>query len=185
MEYSKKAQMQMSIGMIVTIVLMIAFLVVGIVFVNTIRRSTIENIDSIDQSIKNEINQLFAEDDKRGVIVYPPTREIFIKKGDEGGFGFSIRNLLEDDETFSYEVTAAEASCGLSLTKADDLIILGKTRSGINVKSGSILEDTVLISFKISEEIPLCSIAYNIDVEKSNGEGYKNTVSVILHIKAN
>lgn len=175
--------MQMSVGTIVTIVLLMTVLILGLVLVRTIFKGAVENIGSIDQAVKAEINKLFAEDDRRGTIIYPPTREISIKKGDDGGFGFSIRNLLEEDETFSYEVTAAEASCGLSLSKADDLIILGKSRSGINVKSGSILEDPVLITFKISEDIPLCSIAYNVDVEKSNGESYQNTVTVILHIK--
>ncbi len=184
MESSKKAQMQMSIGMIVTIVLLVAFLVVGILFINTIRRGTIENINSIDQSIKNEINKLFAEDDTRKIIVYPPTREISIKKGNEGAFGFSIRNLEEEDGSFSYEVTAAEASCGLSLSKAEDLIILGKSRSGINIKSGSITDDGILVRFKITEDIPLCNVRYGIDVKK-DGTQYGNTISVDLEIKPN
>jgi len=181
MRSSKKAQMQMSVGTIVTIVLLMTVLILGLVLVRTIFKGATSNIDSIDQAVKAEINKLFAEDNNRKIVVYPPTREISIKKGDEGGFGFSIRNLDQEDGSFSYEVKAVETSCGLSLSKADDLIILGKSSSGINVKSGSITDDGLLVKFKISENVPLCNIRYSIDVEK-DGIQYGNTITVDLNV---
>ena len=79
----KQGQMQMSVGTIVTIVLLMTVLILGLVLVRTIFSGAIENIDSIDQSIKSEINKLFAEDDFRKIIIYPPTRVVTIKKGNE------------------------------------------------------------------------------------------------------
>lgn len=181
MNHSKRAQMQMSVGTIVTIVLLMTVLILGLVLVRTIFKGATSSIGEIDQSVKNEINKLFSEDDSRKIVIYPATREISIKKGKEGGFGFSIRNLEEEDGSFSYEVTASEASCGLPLSEADKLINLGKAGSNINIKSGSITEDGILVKFKISESIPLCNIRYKIDVEK-DGIQYGNSVSVDLNV---
>lgn len=182
MNHSKKAQMQMSVGTIVTIVLLMTVLILGLVLVRTIFKGATSNIGDIDQAVKNEINKLFSEDDSRKIVIYPSTREISVKKGKEGGFGFSIRNLEETDGSFSYEVKAKQSSCDLSLSEADKLIHLGRTDSDINVKSGSITEDGILVKFKISESIPICSIRYGIDVKK-DGVQYGNTISIDLNVK--
>ena len=80
MIFQKKAAVEMSVGTIVTIVLLMTTLILGLVLVRTIFSGAIENINSIDQSVKNEINKLFAEDNARKVVVYPPSRLIIIKK---------------------------------------------------------------------------------------------------------
>ena len=49
--------MQMSVGTIVTIVLLMTVLILGLVLTRTIFTSSIENINSIDDSIKEEINK--------------------------------------------------------------------------------------------------------------------------------
>ena len=90
---SKKAAMEMSVGTIVTIVLLMTVLILGLVMVRTIFKGSIENIGQIDQAVKNEINKLFSEDTSRLIVVYPSSRYITIKKGQENlGLGFSIRN---------------------------------------------------------------------------------------------
>ncbi|MBI5803401.1 hypothetical protein HY448_01825 [Candidatus Pacearchaeota archaeon] len=179
-----KAQIQMSIGTIVAIVLFMVFMVLGLILVRTIFTGSIENINSIDQSVKNEINKLFSEDDTRKIVVYPPTREISIKKGNEGGFGFSIRNInigSSASESFSYSVSFIESSCSLSQQQAEGLIILGKSGSNIIIPSGSSLEDPVLVKFQISESVPLCSVRYGVSVQ-NGGAAYGNTVTVDLKI---
>ena len=123
----KKAAMEMSVGTIVTIVLLMTVLVMGLILVRTIFRTATENIDGIDQAVKGEINKLFTEDSSRKIIVYPPTRLIKIKKGSDNlGFGFSIRNVDEDIARFTYSISAMEASCNMKLSEAEDLIALGK-----------------------------------------------------------
>ena len=179
---SKKAAIEMSVGTIVTIVLLMTTLILGLVLVRNIFSGSVENINSIDQAVKNEINKLFAEDDSRTVIVYPATRTISIRKGDEGGFGFSIRNTGREDGAFSYTVKVAEASCGISNTDADNLIILGKSSAEpINIPSGNSLEQPILVKYSISEGTPICNIRYNLDIKKGTVQ-YGSTISVDLKI---
>src|SRR3989344_6335161 len=112
---SKRAAMEMSVGTIVTIVLLMSVLILGLVMVRTIFKGSIENIGAIDQSVKNEINKLFSEDNSRQIVIYPSSRYITIKKGQENlGFGFALRNVGEEEDTFTYEINAGEASCGMS-----------------------------------------------------------------------
>src|SRR3989344_4313299 len=105
---NKKAAMEMSVGTIVTIVLLMGVLVLGGILIQKIYYSSIENINNIDQSVKNEINKLFNQDSTKKVIVYPSTRLISIEKGNQEplGFAFSIRNVDSEDGLFKYSVTA-------------------------------------------------------------------------------
>jgi len=182
---SKKAAMEMSVGTIVTIVLLMTVLILGLVLVRTIFKGSVENINSIDQSVKNEINKLFSEDTSRKVVVYPATRDITLAKGDEGGFGFSIRNTEPSDQTFTYTVTVSEipSNCQMTEKQAEDLIILGQSGS-VQIPSGDALENPVLVKFSIGESASICNIRYGVNVKQSDGSLYLPTVSVDLNIKA-
>lgn len=108
---SKKAAMEMSVGTIVTIVLLMTVLILGLILVRTIFKGAVENINGIDQAVKGEINKLFAEDSSRKIVVYPPTRLVKIQKGQQDlGFGFSIRNVEGSASSFSYSISAEETS---------------------------------------------------------------------------
>ena len=135
---------------------------------------------------KNEISKLFAEDDARKIVVYPPTRQISVKQGDEGGFGFSIRNTNEGEEgsdEFSYEVIFVESSCGLDSERAENLITLGKkSQNDLQIPSGNSLDSPILVKFTIPDSVPLCSIRYGVNVE-NGGETYGNTVTVDLKVE--
>lgn len=180
---SKHAAMEMSVGTIVTIVLLMTVLILGLVLVKQIFFSGTSAIDNIDRAIQNEINKLFAEEGKK-VVVYPPSREISLKKGQSGGFGFSIRNTEMGTETFAYTVTANSmgGGCQMTIPQADDLIILGKEGSNIVLGSGGTLENAILVKFKIPESASLCNIRYIIDVTKTSGP-YVSGLSVDLEIK--
>ena len=182
---SKKAAIEMSVGTIVTIVLLMTTLILGLVMVRTIFSGSIENINSIDQAVKTEINKLFAEDDARKIVVYPPTRQITVKQGAEGGFGFSIRNTNEGDigsTDFSYSVSFVESSCGLTAAQAESLIVLGKSSgSSLQIASGNSMDNPILVKFSVSDTVPLCSIRYGINIQ-NGGEVYGNTVTIDLKI---
>jgi hypothetical protein len=180
---NKRAAMEMSVGTIVTIVLLMAVLVLGLVLVRTIFTSSIENVKAIDENIKSQIQVLFAEDSSKKVVIYPADRGIKVKKGDSGGFAFSIRNIGFETGTFEYQVSAVEIAhtCQMSLAQADSLIILGRSGS-FQIPSGDILEFPVHVNFEIPEEAPLCSINYGLDVKK-DGETYLPTITITLEIK--
>lgn len=166
----KRAAMEMSVGTIVTIVLLMTVLILGLILTRTIFKSSIENIGGIDQAVKGEINKLFAEDNSRKVVVYPPTRKITIQKGEENlGFGFSIRNTASQEDSFSYEVSAVENNCGMSLDGANSLITLGRTRDDISLPAGSFMDDPIFVRFGLGENVPPCQIRYSIKIENSAG----------------
>ena len=180
---SKHAAMEMSVGTIVTIVLLMTVLILGLVLVRGIFSSSVENIDSIDQAVKNEINKLFTEDNSRRIVIYPPTREISVKKGEGGGFGFSIRNNEPETGSFSYQLNVIEIAqnCQMTESQAENLIIFGKTGNFI-LPSGDALEEPILVKFSIPESASICNIRYGINVEK-DGNQYFQTVTVDLSIK--
>src|SRR3989344_1360311 len=127
--FLKKAQMQMSVGTIVTIVLLMTVLVLGLVLTRTIFRSSTESIDQIDQAIQNEISKLFAEEGKK-IVVYPTSRQISIKKDDDPrGFAFSIKNIGTEDMEFSYTIKAdpnfnyGKCGSGFTPSKADSWVL--------------------------------------------------------------
>ena len=184
----KQGQMQMSVGTIVTIVLLMTVLILGLVLVRTIFSGAIENIGSIDQSVKNEINKLFAEDDSRKIIIYPPSREITIKKGDDDnrGFAFSIRNVDITPGEFTYEVFANDPDlrnrCNLNEVEIESWIQVGRTGS-ITIPPGSSMADPEFVRFFIPENAPPCTVRYGINVEKDRIQ-YGTTISIDLKVKS-
>jgi len=182
--YKKKAAMEMSVGTIVTIVLIVAFLIVGIYFLSEIRKGGEEAITGINQQIINQINGLFAEDSSKKIIVYPTTRRISIQKGkDDSGFGFSIRNTKEDEASFSYIISAEETSCDIPLSEADNLISLGKERTGILLPAGTIMDDPIFVRFDIPDSAPPCNIRYSITIQEG-GSIYGTPVDIDLEIQS-
>lgn len=180
---NKIGAMEMSVGTIVTIVLLMSVLVLGIFLVQKIFKTGTSAIDQVDTKIQSEIDMLFSDEDKK-VVVYPKEREISIKKGDSGGFGFSIMNKETIEGSFSYDISVGEISsdCQMSEDQTEKLIVLGKTGDDINLPSGSKLEDAIFVKFNIPETAPLCQIRYLIDVEK-DGKQYAPSIGVDLKIK--
>jgi len=184
---NKKAAMEMSMGTIVTIILLVVVLVLGIFFIQRIFGTGTDAIDQIDTQVQNEINKLFTEEGKR-VVVYPSSREITIKQGDTGGFGFSIKNVESYEMDFTYEVKALELAqgCQLTIPQAENLIILGRqSNSALSLSSGNVLQNAILVKFDISESTPLCKIRYLLKVSKriSGQTSSYEDVSVDLEIK--
>jgi hypothetical protein len=180
---NNRAAMEMSVGTIVTLVLLMTVLILGLILVRTIFKSSIENIKGIDTAVKAEIEKLFSENENKKIIIYPPTRDIEIKKGEENrGFGLSIRNIEEDDGKFSYIINAEETSCDLQLAKAEDLIVLNRKRNNIIIPAGNVMDDPIFIKFNIPETAPPCEIVYSIIMEKGT-QIYGSSIDVYVTIK--
>ena len=56
--------MEMSVGTIVTIVLLMSVLVLGIILIKNIFYGGIKIVDMTNEQLENEINKLFGEDKK-------------------------------------------------------------------------------------------------------------------------
>jgi len=184
---NKKAAMEMTMGTVVTIVLMIAMLIVVLFFIDKIRDTGTNAIDGIDEAIRTEMEKLFSDDENLKVVMYPTSRKVSMKSGDTGGFGFLIRNIEmsvdEVENTFTYEVSAGEvtSSCSMTLEEANDLIALRKAGTVI-IPSGDILQNAIIVSYKIPETAPLCLISYDLNIKK-NGKTYLPTITIDLTLK--
>jgi hypothetical protein len=180
---NKKGAMEMSVGTIVTIVLLMSVLILGIFLVQKIFKTSTTAIDGIDSQVQSQINELFSDENK-AVVVFPTSREISLEKDSTGGFGFSILNKDTSAGDFTYRIDVMEISpdCEITKEEAESLIILGKeSLSPITLPSGSFLENAIFVKLKISEFTPLCNIRYGINVLKE-GEQYAPTIGVDVEI---
>lgn len=182
---NKKAAMELTMGTMVTIVLLVMVLILGGYFVQKIFFSAGESLDAIDQSVKSEINKLFSEDTNKKIIIYPASRRLTLNKGERGqGFALSIRNTGTEADTFTYTVEAQETDCptSLSVSQADGFLGLGKTGT-VQIPAGDIMTNPTLVTFNIPETAPPCSIKYSVTMQKG-GQLYGSSVDVILNIES-
>jgi len=170
--------MEMSVGTIVTIVLLMAVLVLGLVLVRTIFTGATENIEAIDEAIKSQISTLFSEDNAKKVVILPASREFSIKKGESGGFAFSIRNTGSDTKTFNYDVKVLEVArtCRMSVQDADRLLILGRS-GAVTLPSLEVLEHPIHVNFRVPDDASKCDINYALDITGMS------TITIKLEIK--
>ncbi|VVB83721.1 Uncharacterised protein [uncultured archaeon] len=162
---NRSGQMEMSIGTIVTIVLLVTLLIGGIFLIQKISKSATGVVDLTDQQLRNEINKLFSEDNK--MSVYPGTRLVEIAQTSTDGVGFGIKNLQEGanaQSTFSYAVSASDVgNCGISKEEAESWIILGKAEDSLSIPSGDSIVRKVLFDIPVGS--PLCTARFKIEVK--------------------
>jgi len=170
---NKRAAMEMSVGTMVTIVLLMIVLVLGIFFIQRIFSSGTNAIDTIDTEMQNQIQKLFGSDEVTKVAMYPTSQRITIKQGDrDKGFGFFVRNLDSTTSSFKFEIKATDTSaCPSSLT--EDIAtsyLLGDIGEINDLQSGDTYQR--LVTFIIPATAPLCTINYDLVVKRDNDENY-------------
>jgi hypothetical protein len=171
---NKEGAMEMSVGTIVTIVLLVTVLILGVVLIKNIFSSAKSVVDLTDQQLRNEVNKLFSEGSK--ISIYPSTRLVEIRQESTDGVGVGIKNLLtgaSGEKTFSYIVLVSdsdiEGKCGIDAGTAEDWIVTGKSEENIPIPSGDFSSQKVL--FEIPTGSPLCTIRFRINVE-ADGANY-------------
>jgi len=176
--------MEMSIGTIVTIVLLMSVLVLGFVLVQKIFGTARGAVDMTEQQLYEQINKLYSSDEDQRVMAFPQTRTLTIKKGKSDAFGWGIYNNHLVEESFSSQVSVAEigTGCTMTETQAENLISLGKSQSNIRVASASRLTHPKKIIFNIPDTASVCQITYILDVTDKEGAIY-DSVDFYLTIK--
>lgn len=171
---NRSGQMEMSVGTIVTIVLLVSVLILGIVLIKNIFSSAKSVVDLTDQQLRSEINKLFSEDSK--ISIYPSTRLVEIKQSAIDGVGIGIKNLLtgaSGNKKFSYTVAVSDpnlqSKCGVNEQTANGWITTGAAEEDIPIPSGDFSTQKVL--FEIPTGAPLCTIRYRVNVE-ADGAAY-------------
>lgn len=167
---NKKAAMEMSVGTIVTIVLLMSVLVLGIFLIRQIFKSGTGAIDNVDAQIQSEINKLFANEEK-SLITYPNSEEIVVKRGDDPkGFAFVLRN--EDGgnvQSYTYNVSASiiPPKCGsLTIEEANRYVSVSATQ--FEVGRGDTINK--MVRFDVPKNAPACSIYYILKIKGDKGQ---------------
>ena len=93
----KKAAMEMSVGTIVTIVLLVTVLVLGLVLIRSIFTSGVRSVNQIDDKVRSAIDDLFIKDESVKIAFSPSDRKVKIEQGAVSeGFAFSVRNIEKE-----------------------------------------------------------------------------------------
>lgn len=160
---------------IILSILLISLLLIIIINHTLDKKYSIGEPFKLTTAIKDEINKLFEDNNSKKLVVYPPTRKISIQKGHENlGFVFSIRNVLEEEANFSYEISAVEVKgCNIELSDAEKMISFKEEKTEIQLKTGSVMEEPVFVIFNILKTAPSCHIIYNLNVRR-NQVTYEN-----------
>ena len=165
---SRRAAMEMTMGTMVTIVLLVTVLILGLVLVRNIFSSGTDAISDIDSAVKGGIRKLFADEGKT-LVIYPPSRQITIEAGDDpGGFVFSVKNNDVEIRDFTYSVGAEPSfdfsKCGSTFTESRANSWLLVNSGGFSLGPGRDLELPELVLFDIPETAPPCTIPYGLDI---------------------
>lgn len=177
---NKRAAMEMSVGTIVTIVLLMATLVIGLYFISKLKIFGGDAIENVNSQIQNQITKMF-EDEGAKLVIYPSSREITLKKKQDTpkGFAFAVRNNGVSTKTFSYIVYVQDVTnCGGFTKQKANSILLGASGS-FSLDSG---EDTIankdMVKFLMNEEVPLCTMVYKIKICEGNSCTEQSTQNV-------
>ncbi len=175
----KKAAMEMSVGTIVTIVLLMTVLILGLVLVRTIFSSAKYNVENIDEKIRGEIGKLFADD--KPIVVHLPNQKAEIKQGEEWGVAWGVKNLEEgttESSLLTYEVIASYTqACGITEETATAYINPGqKETTGIPLRPGQSHYEISRVN--IPSIAPLCTLRYRINTQLDGVDYYSSFFDV-------
>ncbi|MEK6875613.1 MAG: hypothetical protein AABX30_02925 [Nanoarchaeota archaeon] len=171
---SKKAAIEMSVGTIVVIVLSVTMLILGLVLIRTIFTGAKYNIDTINDKVKDNINQLFSDETK--AVVYLSNSVVKIKQGDSWGVAFAINNKGESQK-FEWEILPnderIEDKCGVTTEEALEWISTGE-KGSVDIPSGQ--KHYSLARFNIPEtgvsDISKCIARFQLVINTEDGEPY-------------
>ncbi|MEK6895606.1 MAG: hypothetical protein AABX48_03730 [Nanoarchaeota archaeon] len=170
--YQKKGAMEMSVGTIVTIVLLVSVLVLGLILIKNIFSSATGAVKLTDAQLTNQINQLFSVDQK--LVIAPSTATIKMRRGDIYPIKIGIKNRLQgnvgQNPKFDYKVYVDDPdvrnNCGIDSNTVQSWIQGGDGKN-IPMPSG---EDIHMepIGFNIPSTAPLCSVKIRVEVLVDN-----------------
>lgn len=177
MRTNKKGAMEMTMGTMVTIVLLVSVLVLGLVLVQKIFTGATESADSINDQTIAEISNLFNTQEKDLAVSLGTQHSAKVKQGSEDfGFivGFAPDNPAELNAGGCYYNIEAQTSgdycthfSGWTQDDVEDWILTGVN----NVNFDEIQKNVgyALIKLNIPDEVPKCTQRYNIEVRCSDG----------------
>lgn len=174
----------MSMGTIVTIVLVVVTLVLALVLIRGIFKGGTSAVTQVNSAVQNQINKLFASQGGN-IHIYPAT-PVTIKRGDSTPSGFQFAVMNPDNanpSTFEYQTSVSDLhNCG-SLTNetAKGYIINGH---GTLTASAGAVSDNQVILFEVPTTAPACTITYTLTVtgSSSNVQSFSTSGPMFLSL---
>lgn len=172
--FSEKGALELSIGTIVILVIAMAMLIGGLIFIRQIWETSTNAISSIDKGVEDEINKLFSDSDAK-ISVYPSSRKIEIKQRTFGeGFAFSVRNVDLEDKEFTYTVEVdpnfdIQEKCRIDNQEANNWLDIDSGSFVLARSSQMERADIPLVTYSIPDNAPACTIPYRIVVNDETG----------------
>lgn len=177
----------MSVGTIVTIVLLMTVLLLGLVLVRSIFKGATNAVDLTDAQLTDQVNKLFSED--KSMVIYPGTSQIDMKRGDQSAIGIGVKNRLTGGVTnpkFNYKVFVddpdVQKNCGVSSGTVQSWI-QGATGNNIDFPIG---DNTQIerVLFNVPQSAPLCSVKIRVEITlPSSGDANYATDSFFMTIQ--
>ncbi len=166
----KKAAMELSVSTIVIIVLAMTMLILGLVLIQSIFKGAQNNVDSLNDKVKAEIDKLFVED--KNIVMYLSERTAKVNQGKIFGVAFGIKNTQQGTASqgqFTYEINAndpdLQTQCGISQQDAESWVYPGRTGS-FQLAPGETYYG--LAKFNIPAGSTLCTVRYTLSVQLDN-----------------
>ncbi len=167
---NKKAAVELSIGTIVIIVLAMSMLILGLVLIKGIFTGATDNVDEINEKVKEEIKNLFVDDSERAILKLTESTAK-VEQGSEFGVAFGVRNTEKGSvgsQTFRYDTLLDDINirenCGVTKEVAEKWIKFGS--GSLSVRPGDIGAERIKVS--ISEDAPLCETKYRIVIYRTD-----------------
>lgn len=178
---NKTGAMEMTVGTIVTIVLLMSALVLGLILTKTIFANTTENVNTINDQVKGEIKNLFAEGNSNLVIGLGGQNTATVKQGTANfgiPFGYSPTDPIvwganKDGCKYSIDVNSQGDYCiTKGWTTAKTSVVTGTT----NIKFDQVdsTNGYALIKISIPATVPPCLQRFDITV-KCSGAAQETT----------
>jgi len=178
---NKKAAMEMSVGTIVTIVLLMTVLVLGLILTQTIFKGGEDVTKLTLDKVKDEIGGIFQSGEVKVAVT---SQSLELKNNQRGQFGIGIKNIADltgaSSNVFNYQIRFSENDCGINQDVSMRLINIGKSGT-LEISPGDTAYD--LIHFKIPKGFPECDIKYYLIVTRGSNNQPYDTIPLIVYVK--
>lgn len=172
MVQNKKAAIELSIGTIVVIVIAMSMLILGLVLVRNIFQGSTDNIQELNNKVKDQIKGLFQSDTERAVIKLTEDTAT-MKQGSNFGVAFGVSNIEQGatgSTEFKYQLKSDDSdigtTCGITPVKALKWAQFGS--GTMSIPAGQV--ETNRILFVIPEDAPLCTTKFRIIIWRPSKE---------------
>ena len=177
MSKKKSGAMEMSVGTIVTIVLLMTLLVLGLFFIKNIMCSGIILTDQINEKVTNQIKGLFGENDYGVKCMGEEGQEI--KLGDGGRRQIVCVVNEKNEREYRFKMVSIESLKGVSTNSVKNWVLKDDT-GNLKIQPGSKTYSVILLD--IPDKVTDTSLSIEIeqeDVETGAVESHPLIIDVV------